>query len=90
MSVTFLYITHKREKCKYNIKSVHVRQCVVNVIDNKVSTHQAGIHTLEMVPEHESIKAGLFNRVQNAYLWNVAVVMHVQIGKHSLLMCPAS
>ena len=53
---------------------------------------QGCIHTLEMAPEHQSIKARLFNRVQNAYLWIVAVVMvmYVQVGKHSLLMCPAS
>ena len=64
----------------------------VDVIGNKVSTYEAGIHTLEMAPEHQSIKARLFNRVQNAYLWIVTVVMvmYVQLGKHSLLMCPAS
>ena len=37
---------------------------VVDVIGNTVSTYEAGIHTLEMAPEHQSIKARLFKRVQ--------------------------
>ena len=64
----------------------------MKVIGIEVSTYEAGIHTLEMAPEHQSIKARLFGRIQNAYLRIVAVVMvmYVQMGKHSLLVCPAN
>ena len=72
MSVPYLYITCSDTQTRETGVSIQyqIRPCtsVVDVIGNDVSTYEAGIHTLEMAPEHQSIKARLFSRVQNAYL----------------------
>ena len=53
----------------------------MKVVGNKVSTYEAGIHTLEMAPEHQSIKARLFNRVATSVgAYNMCLYMFGHIA----------